>query len=93
MIGVLDQNKEKLAAVTKEVGGTGGGIAGVARNVQEKIETAVATAKGEELSPEGKMLSEKFDQVLEKFDEVLENMTKSNIGKDAGTKDSVKGRR
>jgi len=90
VIGVLDANKEKLADVTRKAGRGSIGAPQGLRNTQEKVTSAVAKAKGLDLTPGDKMLSEKFDEVLEKFDEVLENMIKSGQGKDAGDKDSVK---
>ena len=90
IIGVLNDNKEKLGQVTREAGRGSIGVPRPFRNVQEKVQTAVAKTKGQELSPGDKMLQEKFDEVLEKFDEVLENMVKTGQGKDAGDTDRVK---
>ncbi len=90
VIGVLDANKDRLADVTRKAGRGAIGAPQGLRNVQEKVQTAVAKAKGTDLTPGEKMLSEKFDEVLFKFDEVLDNMVKSGQGKDAGGKDTVK---
>jgi len=89
VIGVLNDNKDKLGQVTKEAGRGTVGVPQAFRNVQEKVEKVGNRIMGDTLSPSEKMLSDKFDSVLEKFDEVLENMVKSGQGKDAGTPDQV----
>jgi len=90
IIGVLNDNKDKLSDVTREVGKGSIGVPQGFRNVQEKVEKITSNIKGVDLTPGEKVISDKFDEVLEKFDEVIENMIKSGQGKDAGSKDGVK---
>jgi len=90
IIGVLNDNKDKLADVTRASGRGTVGVPQSIRNVQEKVQSITSNVKGADLTSGEKMLSEKFDEVLEKFDEVIENMIKSGQGKDAGETDKVK---
>ena len=87
IIGVLDNNKEKLANVSSEIGKSSNPSS--LKNITEKITNKFTESNNSNLSPDGKVLSDKFDEVLEKFDEVLENMVKSGQGKDAGSTDKV----
>ena len=90
VIGVLNDNKEKLGQVTKEAGRGGVGTPRPFRNLQERVQSAVTTRKSTDLTNGEKMLQDKFDEVLEKFDEVLEHMVKTGQGPDAGGDDRVK---
>jgi len=91
VLGVLDANKEKLGDVATEAAKGSIGVPQGVRNAQEKVKTALTKDKSDELTSGEKMLSDKFDKVLGKFDEVIDNMSKSGLGKDAGSKDGVKG--
>lgn len=90
IIGVLDENKEKLANVTKELRSAGGRAGADVKQSQEKVSKKTSFARESELSPGEQQMIEKFDMVLEKFDNVLEAMLVSGKGKDAGEEDKVR---
>lgn len=89
IIGVLNNNKEKLGDVTREASRGSNPSSKSVKNSQEKIQSTLSKANKYELTQGEKMMAEKFDTVLSKFDEVLENMIKDEQGKDAGDKDTV----